>query len=180
MIVRKLLPLAFIFFHLLLTCYCSFEDMLPDVDLSSNRLHTDIALSEEAHLTALQVERLLTIPAGHLRPVFLFHSNQERAIRNHIQDPSSRYVVIKKTNMHYFLASPWTVRRSPNEAEAKPGVLILSVDRRGIAVPILHSGFQEGALPGLSEDFWGFLNRHARLTQPEIVSKLGRFALFRV
>lgn len=172
-----LLALLGYLFCLTLKCSASYDDIVPWGNLAGTSLSRDIADSEDTHATALAIERLLDVPAGHLQPVFLYRPRQDQVINEHIFDSRSRFFEFHETPLATFYATPWVVQRTPT-TPGQRGVLVLSVTQDERVVPLLHAGFKEGILPGKEVDFWQYLLRLATTRQRDLVRRYPRLRLY--
>lgn len=167
----------FLFAFLLLAAVSYAANHHPDhgAEWMVNSLAQGIADADEAHRKALEVERLLRIPQGHLRPVYQYHHTQNSIIIRHLQNPNSRYMQIRGRlgQSGSIFATAWTVMR-PDTRVPTRGVFFFRVDPPGIASPMFHSGFKEENLPNRDHDLWQYLNEHATLTNTDLAGAFPR------
>lgn len=144
----------------------------PGTDLEFHMAETSKASS-----AAGIAEHVFSLPSSHLSPIYGYEEGQHQAVINHIENPASRYVVLKKYRRGWtFVISPWVVRRGPN-APTQKGVLFLQAYPGGVLSPIGYAEVKEGIPEGHSRDFWDTINRAARTTREEL---LRRFEIDRI
>ena len=120
------------------------------------------------------MEELLDIPHGHLRPAYVYHPEQDTSILQHLDNPLSRFMEIWTGSNEdgSIFASRWIVTTLDSRSPRR-GVLFLHIERPGTVMPILHSGFQEGHLPGSNLDLWQYLSRHETESRIDLVRRFG-------
>lgn len=141
----------------------------------STDLEENIREAALMQFVTTKAEDVLGVPRGHLHPAWAYHPAQAQTAMAHVQDPSSRFLLLITRDRLSFYATPWRYQR-PGDAQSKRGVLFVQIWRGGHVVPAGHSGF-EVSMPGTSRNFWQHIHGQATILQPDLVRTFGELRL---
>ncbi|SPO29917.1 uncharacterized protein UTRI_06197_B [Ustilago trichophora] len=120
------------------------------------------------------MEDLIRVPAGHLNPAYRIGPEQETALYQHFDNPSSRFARIYHSAANggvTVMATPWRVRHP--DGVSRDSILFFHV-RQGELVPMIYAGLRDGTINEYGENLRQYLSRRATITQEELLNMLVR------